>query len=245
MNHKGKTFLVVLGMSLFLMGCTATNDLNTHINAQGRYNEYMPKTMATVSKTRDAPQQEDVEEIIEESIEEPIITTSPPVPVPEPAPAPQPAPVYEIPITSRNASEFNASYGETVASINIPSIGLYAPVTYGDSQENINNYDIVIRPMARFDSNSAVILGGHNYKSFSKLFNIHIGDIIQVHSYYGDFTFEVDSIVHGNTDADGSNIYDSNGVEVIDRYSYTNRLYLYTCDYNGASSRFIVTAHPI
>lgn len=225
------------------MGCTATNDLNTHINAQGRYNEYMPMAMATVSKTRDVPQQEIVEEIIEGSIEEPTITTSTPAPVSEPAP--QPAPIYEIPITNRDASEFNASYGETVATINIPSIGLYAPVTYGDSQENIDNYEIVIRPLAHFDSDSAVILGGHNYKSFSKLFGIHIGDLIQVHSYYGDFTFEVENIVHGTTDTEGTNVFDSNGNKVIDFYNYQNKLYLYTCDYNGASSRFIVTAHRI
>lgn len=165
-------------------------------------------------------------------------------PVVEQAPAPtntQPQ-SYEIPISNRNPEEFNAGYGETVATIRIPSVGMYAPVTFGDSQENIDAYDVTIRPGARFDSSSAVILGGHNFKSFAKLFNVQIGDLIYVHSYYGDFTFQVDGLIHGNTDADGSNVYDSNGNEVIDRYSYTNRLYMYTCDYTGSQSRFIVTA---
>lgn len=228
-------------MLLFtLSGCSSKG----HIAVKEASN-IVTRLTPKVIEVKEAPEVDEQDVAEESDIQENEMVDAPAqAPVVEQAPAPtntQPQ-SYEIPISNRNSAEFNAAYGETVATICIPSVGMYAPVTFGDSQDNINTYDVTIRPGARFDSSSAVILGGHNYKSFARLFNVQIGDLIYVHSYYGDFTFQVDSIVHGNTDADGSNIYDSNGNEVIDRYSYTNRLYMYTCDYTGSQSRFVVSA---
>lgn len=247
MSFKAK--IVLIGMSLFLAGCSSANlVIESPIGHVGKQNTFEPIAMAEKAKSREIEENEPIEEQImpeiSSDVEIPLEEKQEPMKesVSQPESEPQ---QYEIPITNRNASEFNATSGETVATIRMPSVGVYAPVTFGDSQTNINAYDITIRQGAQFDSNSAVILAGHNYKSFANLFSLHIGDVIYFHSYYGDFTFRVDNMIHGFTDSEGTNIYDVNGNEIIDFYSYTNKLYMYTCDYTGAQSRFVVTAHKI
>lgn len=143
-------------------------------------------------------------------------------------------------ITNRDENDYYPDDKETVATITIPDINLYTTVTYGDSQENIDTYDVVLRYGHRFDQNGAVLLAGHNYKSFGKLLDLNVGSSIFFHSYYGDFSFLVDDIKIGTTD--GINIFDENGKPYIDFYSRDNRLYLYTCtdDQNG---RMIVSAY--
>lgn len=146
-----------------------------------------------------------------------------------------------LPITSRQANDYYPDEEETIATISIPSLSLYQTVIYGDSQSNIDTYDICLRSFHRFDQNGVVLLSGHNYKSFSKLQYINVGDEINIHSYYGDFTFIVDNVTIGTTD--GENIYNSDGTPLIDFYSRENKLILYTCDNSNVQSRLFVSAH--
>lgn len=150
-------------------------------------------------------------------------------------------PLPSIPITTRSPDDFYPNDRETVATINIPSIGIYQPVTYGDSQENIDNYEVVIRTGHRVNQNCATILAGHNYKSFGKLANLAVGSKIYTHTYYGDYTFTVTNVQKGMTD--GWNIYDNQGQALMDFYTYENTLYLYTCDGDIENSRILVSAH--
>lgn len=148
-----------------------------------------------------------------------------------------------IQITNRSADDYYPDSGEVIGIISIPSIGMYLPVHYGDDQANIDKYDVNIRTGWRFNGNGNVLVAGHNYKAFGALFNINPGDKIYVHTYYGDFTFQVDWAKVGTTD--GKNVYDENGNEMIDFFSYTNSLKMYTCAYSGADSRLVVSAHMI
>lgn len=146
-----------------------------------------------------------------------------------------------LPITQRQANDAYPESGEAIATINIPSLNLYKTINYGDEQSNIDAYDICLRTYHRFDQNGAVILAGHNFKSFANLKNITTGNEIFIHSYYGDFTFIVDSVQTGTTD--GENIYDAQGNSLIDFYDRANKLYLYTCDDSNPQKRVIVSAH--
>lgn len=154
--------------------------------------------------------------------------------------APRNDPVL-IPITQRQANDAYPDSGEAIATIRIPSLNLYQTINYGDEQSNIDTYDICVRTYHRFDQNGAVILAGHNYKSFANLKNITTGNEIFIHSYYGDFTFIVDGVRTGTTD--GENVYDAEGNLLIDFYDCTNKLYLYTCDDNEPQKRVVVSAH--
>lgn len=238
---------IILCMQICLLnGCVKSSDQNYET---GRVIEGLMSSIPSVTEkvkefrsTLEEPVEEELE-VETESTEQSIVMDEPEIVIEDVQPeVKEETQNYVIPISNRDASEFNAAYGETVATIRIPSVGMYAPVTYGDTQSNIDAYEITIRPNAHFDSSSAVILGGHNYKSFSKLFNVHIGDLIYIHSYYGDFTFQVDTITHGTTDETGSNVFDDNGNEILNLYSYTNRLYMYTCDYTGPQGRLVVSA---
>lgn len=146
-----------------------------------------------------------------------------------------------IPITNRSPDDLYPDDKETVATISIPDIGLYQPVTYGDSQSNIDQYEVTIRTGYRFNQAGAIILAGHNFKSFGKLFNVTIGNKIFIHAYYGDYVYIVDDVQSGTTD--GWNIYNDQGQGIIDYYSSVNRLHLYTCDNSIENGRLIVSAH--
>lgn len=148
-----------------------------------------------------------------------------------------------IQITNRDASDLYPDDGEIIATINIPSVGLYTSVVYGDSQSNIDTYDVVLRNYHHFGASMTSILAGHNYKSFSKLTGVHVGDIINIHSYYGDFKYKVILAQVGHTD--GSNIYDANNNPLIDYYSFEKRIALYTCHSSSVNNRFLLIAEQI
>lgn len=147
-----------------------------------------------------------------------------------------------IPITTRAADDPYADDKEVVATISIPDVGIYQPVIHGDSQENIDNYEVVLRRYHHFGQRGPILMAGHNYKTFSKLGGLSVGSKIYIHSYYGDFTYTVHDIQIGTTD--GWNIVNDNGEEIINYFSPEQKLHMYTCHGNDPNRRLIVTAHP-
>lgn len=147
-----------------------------------------------------------------------------------------------IPITTRAPNDLYPNDKEVVATLSIPSVGIYQPIIYGDSQENIDNYEVVIRNGHFFGQNGALLLAGHNYKTFGRLVNISVGSVIYIHSYYGDFTYTVERIQTGITD--GSNVITDDGQKIIDHFSLEPKLHMYTCHGSDPKRRLVVTAHP-
>lgn len=150
---------------------------------------------------------------------------------------------FTLPITSRSAHDVYPDIGETIATISIPTINLYQPIVYGDSQSNIDTYEVCMRAGNRFNQAGAKVLAGHNFKSFANLFYLTNGDTISIHSYYGDYNYRITNIQSGITD--GFNIYDENRKDMIDLYGDDSKLYLYTCDDRITNGRLVVSAIPI
>lgn len=152
--------------------------------------------------------------------------------------------INEIPITSRDSNDLYANDGETIGTIKCDRVGLYTAITYGDSQSNIDLYDVTQQYNLQINSSANVLLAGHNNKSFAKLFTMIKGDILQIHSYYGDFTYVVTSIAYGIKTDDDSNIVDEQGNQLYDAYSRENKIIMYTCG-SSPNDRLVVTAIPI
>lgn len=152
--------------------------------------------------------------------------------------------ITEIPITSRDSNDLYVNDGETIGTIKCDRVGLYTAITYGDSQANIDLYDVTQQYNLQINSSANVLLAGHNNKSFAKLFTMIEGDILQIHTYYGDFTYVVTSIAYGTKTDDDSNIIDELGNQLYDAYSRENKLIMYTCG-SSPNDRLVVTAIPI
>lgn len=152
--------------------------------------------------------------------------------------------INEIPITTRGANDLYPNDGEAIGTIKCDRVGLYTAITYGDSQSNIDLYDVTQQYNLQINSSANVLLAGHNNKSFSKLFNLITGDVMQIHTYYGDFTYVVTSINYGTKTDDDSNIVDEQGNQLYNAYSRENKLIMYTCGSNP-NDRLVVTAMPI
>lgn len=139
----------------------------------------------------------------ENKITEPSSTKQSPSPTiveqtPAPAePVPAAMPVKPVPaateptikITNRSADDHYADVGEIVATLSIPKLGMTIPVINGDSQANLDSYESTIKLNQRVNANMSVIIAGHNYKQFGNITQFVIGDLILIHTYYGDFTF--------------------------------------------------------
>lgn len=142
-------------------------------------------------------------------------------------------------ITDRNQDDFHAINGEVIATIKCEAIDLYTTITYGANQHDVDLNDVCISNGNRFDGSYA-ILSGHAYKSFSKLVDINLDDSIDIHAYYGNFSYKVADVIYGTTD--GSNIFDALGIPQIETAPNQDTLYLYTCYSFNENNRLLIKA---
>lgn len=113
----------------------------------------------------------------------------------------------------------------------------YAPAT----QENVDKYSVV-QDTKYWSNDKDIFLFGHNYRSFSKLSSIKIGDIITLNNYGIESSYKVFRSEKGRLSDDKMGILSLNdGVDLIKTDFEFETIRLITCDFiNSRTERWIV-----
>lgn len=147
-----------------------------------------------------------------------------------------------VKLSSIDFSENGNSYG----SLKIPTASIDTDIIKGASQSLVDDYDVCISTDYSFcGSPKPVLLCGHKTKSFSKLYDIKVGDYIFIKTSYGGYVYEVTKIQVGTVSSDCTNILDDNGKNIIveNKEYKTQPLQVYTCHgQDRGTQRFVVTA---
>ena len=147
-----------------------------------------------------------------------------------------------VKLSSIDFSENGNSYG----SLKIPMSDIDTDIIKGASQSLVDDYDVCISTDYSFcGSPKPVLLCGHKTKSFSKLYDIKVGDYIFIKTSYGGYVYEVTKIQVGTVSSDCTNILDDNGKNIIveNKEYKTQPLQIYTCHgQDRGTQRFVVTA---
>lgn len=129
--------------------------------------------------------------------------------------------------------------------ISIPSIEVASKITWGATQNSVDNNDIAISRQASFcGSDEPIIVMGHNTNSFKKLMDIKVGAKVIIKTQYGVYIYEVYNTQIATATSDGKNIVNSKGKEVIKREGDREILQLYTC-YDSNGHRFVAKCKKI
>jgi sortase A len=109
--------------------------------------------------------------------------------------------------------------GEEYGTISIPSVGIEAPLIYGDGptelRSGVGTYIGTSIPGQR----RTVLLAGHNNRFFRTLPDAVPGDIVSIETYYGVFCYEI-------TDSKVARFDDTSA---FDLYREEENLIMYTC----------------
>ena len=144
--------------------------------------------------------------------------------------------------------------GKTCVTVEIPSVGLYSRMTYGSTQNDVENYDVVFDTNGcNFTSDIQVAeIYGHCTRSLKVLHDVSVDDIIRLRFDDGRvYTYVVDYAEPGKVSND---LYFINSIYTGEnlRYFYDGHLVLYTCwSYNNPTPngstdyRFVVGASLI
>ena len=135
---------------------------------------------------------------------------------------------------SRDSIPYYSNW-DTIAYLSMPSIGLdRVPITYGWSQTICDNVDICMCPWSgmKFGEEYLPVICGHNYKIFSELHNLEVGDDVLIETEYGaNFRYKVSqsckSLLIEPHDFEG--LKDMDGEWVAHTYEKTNDVLVFTC----------------
>lgn len=96
----------------------------------------------------------------------------------------------EIPSSSLVYPTGGDLFGEVV----IDKVNINEPLYYGDSEEILSlgagQYIGSMIPGER----GTTLIGGHNLPSFGKIYYLEAGDSINIHTHYGDYTYQVTEV---------------------------------------------------
>lgn len=156
-------------------------------------------------------------------------------------------------IAKINASQIKIpSIGQIFARINIPSCNINTSVVFGLTQSLVDNYDIAMQDaITNIYVNSMLpgygrplLMGGHNYKSLSRLKNIKIGSVITISTNYGTFYYTVTEAKKAKLNVHGTTLIDVVSGENLITYYGSEQLQIYTCDSSDPTdgTRFFVRA---
>ncbi|MBO0473377.1 hypothetical protein IGL98_002364 [Enterococcus sp. DIV0840] len=84
--------------------------------------------------------------------------------------------------------------GDQFGEVVIDKVGINEPLYYGDSEEILRlGAGQYIGSMIPGDLGTTLI-GGHNLPSFGKIYYLEPGDKINIHTHYGDYTYQVTEV---------------------------------------------------
>ncbi|MGX7149500.1 class D sortase [Enterococcus ureasiticus] len=84
--------------------------------------------------------------------------------------------------------------GDQFGEVVIDKVGINEPLYYGDSEEILRlGAGQYIGSMIPGDLGTTLI-GGHNLPSFGKIYYLEPGDKIDIHTHYGDYTYQVTEV---------------------------------------------------
>lgn len=84
--------------------------------------------------------------------------------------------------------------GDQFGEVVIDKVGINEPLYYGDSEEILRlGAGQYIGSMIPGDLGTTLI-GGHNLPSFGKIYYLEVGDEINIHTHYGDYTYQVTEV---------------------------------------------------
>ena len=136
--------------------------------------------------------------------------------------------------------------GNSYGSLRIPSAGIDTSIIKGASQSLVDDYDVCISTDYSFcGSPKPVLLCGHKTKSFSKLYEVKVGDYIFIETSYGGYVYEVTKTQVGTVTSDCTNILDDTGKGIIvkNKEYRSQPLQIYTCyGQDRGTQRFVVNA---
>lgn len=161
-------------------------------------------------------------------------------------------------INTQNITKINASQikipniGQIFAKISIPTCGIYTSVVFGLTQGLVDSYDIAMQdaitsvyvdPMLP-GYGRPLLMGGHNYKSLSRLKNVKLGSVITISTNYGTFYYTVTEAKKAKLNVHGTTLLDLNSGANLITYYGSEQLQIYTCDSSDPTdgSRFFVRA---
>ncbi|WP_271494524.1 class D sortase [Enterococcus sp. 5H] len=88
--------------------------------------------------------------------------------------------------------------GDQFGEVVIDKVKINEPLYYGDSEEILSlGAGQYIGSMIPGDLGTTLI-GGHNLPSFGKIYYLEPGDEIQIHTHYGDYTYQVTDVKIAN-----------------------------------------------
>ncbi|ALS37637.1 sortase [Enterococcus rotai] len=88
--------------------------------------------------------------------------------------------------------------GDQFGEVVIDKVGINEPLYYGDSEEILRlGAGQYIGSMIPGDL-GATLIGGHNLPSFGKIYYLEPGDQVEVHTHYGDYTYQVTEVKVAN-----------------------------------------------
>lgn len=108
----------------------------------------------------------------------------------------------EIPTTEsgeiRSSNMVYPTGGDQFGEVVINKVKINEPLYYGDSEEILSlGAGQYIGSMIPGDLGTTLI-GGHNLPSFGKIYYLEPGDEIQIHTHYGDYTYQVTEVKIAN-----------------------------------------------
>ncbi|EOL46479.1 class D sortase [Enterococcus caccae] len=84
--------------------------------------------------------------------------------------------------------------GDQFGEVVIDKVGINEPLYYGDSEEILRlGAGQYIGSMIPGDL-GATLIGGHNLPSFGKIYYLEPGDKVEIHTHYGNYTYQVTEV---------------------------------------------------
>jgi sortase A len=111
------------------------------------------------------------------------------------------------------------SEGETFGELHIQSVGIDAPLIYGDNIKNMINGVELYSGTYLPGQGRTILIGGHNNTYFLPLPNVNVGDQVELCTNYGTYLYEITG--SQTTRYDNTTAYDLTKQE--------ENLILYTC----------------
>lgn len=138
-----------------------------------------------------------------------------------------------IDISQIEFPQYEKVYGE----ISIPDVDILCPLIYGDTDKALKKGACQYIGSSIIGYGGTTMIGAHVNRHFKNLHNVEIGDLVQIRTTYGVYTYEVKYV--GVHDASEKNLYDL--------ATDDENVVLYTCYYQRTSlgnvkKRFFVCA---
>ena len=120
-----------------------------------------------------------------------------------------------VALSSIQFPTYETIYGQ----IQCERIGLDAPLIFGDSMNALDHG--AAQSMSSFipGYGGTILVGGHNHTYFSGLQNIQVGDIVEIDTAYGHYSYQVSDI----------RVDDKNNEDAYPLTKEREQLILYTC----------------